>query len=136
MIDGPLPPATDGPYRRDDEVPGCVFCDVDRLPEFEEWPGMGDYGIYRVFVPLSPVVPGHLLVVPATHVADARENPSVTAGSMYVAARVAALRYESANIITSIGTPATQSVMHLHLHLVPRTEGDGLHLPWTGQARA
>jgi diadenosine tetraphosphate (Ap4A) HIT family hydrolase len=38
-----------------------------------------------------------------------------------------------ANIITSIGPAASQTVMHTHLHIVPRTEGDGLHLPWTGQ---
>lgn len=34
------------------------------------------------------------------------------------------------NLITSRGAAATQSVFHLHLHLVPRTEGDGLALPW------
>jgi histidine triad (HIT) family protein len=38
-----------------------------------------------------------------------------------------------ANIITSIGRVATQSVFHLHVHIVPRHEGDGLCLPWTGQ---
>jgi hypothetical protein len=38
------------------------------------------------------------------------------------------------NLIASRGPAATQTVPHLHLHLVPRLEGDGLPLPWTGQA--
>jgi histidine triad (HIT) family protein len=37
------------------------------------------------------------------------------------------------NFITSAGKAATQSVMHLHIHIVPRQEGDGLLLPWSGQ---
>jgi diadenosine tetraphosphate (Ap4A) HIT family hydrolase len=34
------------------------------------------------------------------------------------------------NIITSIGKAATQSIKHLHVHLVPRTEDDKLMVPW------
>lgn len=49
------------------------------------------------------------------------------------AAMHAAARYESYNLITSCGEAATQSVRHLHWHVVPRRIGDGLHLPWTGQ---
>ena len=40
------------------------------------------------------------------------------------------------NLITSIGPAATQTVPHLHLHLVPRRPGDGLPLPWTPQHSA
>jgi histidine triad (HIT) family protein len=35
------------------------------------------------------------------------------------------------NIITSMGEYATQTVFHLHVHIVPRRLNDGLHLPWT-----
>ena len=35
------------------------------------------------------------------------------------------------NVITSAGRAATQTVMHLHFHLVPREPGDGLMLPWS-----
>lgn len=90
-------------------------------------------GVYGVFEPLNPVTPGHLLVVPETHVEHAAADPTVAAGCMEVAATIAA-RHGSANVITSIGAPATQTVRHLHLHVVPRAAGDGLHLPWTGQA--
>jgi histidine triad (HIT) family protein len=38
-----------------------------------------------------------------------------------------------ANLITSVGSAATQTVFHLHVHVVPRRAGDGLALPWTSQ---
>jgi hypothetical protein len=38
------------------------------------------------------------------------------------------------NLITSAGTDATQSVFHLHVHLVPRRPNDGLKLPWSEKA--
>ena len=41
----------------------------------------------------------------------------------------------SCNLITSVGAAATQTVKHLHIHIVPRHEGDGLHLPWTEQKK-
>jgi hypothetical protein len=42
---------------------------------------------------------------------------------------------ESFNLITSVGAAATQTVRHLHIHLIPRREGDALALPWTGQQK-
>lgn len=78
-------------------------------------------------VPLGPVVDGHLIVIPVQHVRDAAEDPSVTAEVMRRAAEIVPY---PANIITSLGREATQSVFHLHAHIVPRAENDGLALPW------
>lgn len=111
--------------------PDCVFCDEDKIVSPVEILCGADGSCHRVFEPLNPVVPGHLLVVPHCHVQDATEEPLVTAMAAGVAARVAQ-RYKAANIITSIGAPATQSIMHLHLHVVPREEKDYLYLPWDG----
>lgn len=80
------------------------------------------------FVPLNPVTPGHLLVIPRRHVADVTTDPRVSGLVMSAAAELAT---PPCNLITSAGTEATQSVFHLHVHIVPRTAGDGLHLPWT-----
>ncbi|MGP4115429.1 HIT family protein [Streptomyces sp. 4N509B] len=80
-------------------------------------------------VPLHPVTPGHLLVIPHAHVVDFTENPEVSAAAMRRAAELAAGAGPS-NLITSRGREATQTVFHLHLHLVPRSTGDGLALPW------
>jgi histidine triad (HIT) family protein len=82
-------------------------------------------------VPLNPVTEGHLLVLPRQHVMDALEDPQVTAAVM---ARAAEWAPWPCNIITSAGPAATQTVFHLHVHIVPRSEGDGLALPWTAQS--
>lgn len=119
-------------------APDCVFCDVDRIDKdgwFEFWPGGGG----MAFTPLNPVTPGHILVVPRQHVADALEDPDVTAETMRQAANYARRaraggRWSAFNIITSAGHDATQTVMHLHLHVVPRRPGDGLRLPWSPDA--
>jgi histidine triad (HIT) family protein len=111
-------------------VANCVFCRivagaepatiVRRTPEM------------LTIVPLNPVVPGHLLILPTVHVEDFTTRPSVSAAVMHEAANVAvAWALGSCNLITSKGHAATQSMFHLHVHLVPRVEGDGLMLPWT-----
>jgi histidine triad (HIT) family protein len=83
------------------------------------------------FHPLHPVTPGHTLVVPTVHVRDAAEDPRVTAATMREAAILAPLITRGQfNLITSAGALATQTVFHLHIHIVPRAAGDGLALPW------
>lgn len=86
--------------------------------------------------PLDPVVPGHRIVIPRDHVQDFAESPFITSEVMRYAARRAKQLGGDFNLITSKGPAATQSVFHLHVHLVPRREDDGLHLPWTGQKKA
>jgi histidine triad (HIT) family protein len=83
-----------------------------------------------LFEPLHPVTAGHTLVVPKVHVTDATKDAAVTAAAMIVAARHART-LDACNIITSVGAAATQTVFHLHLHVIPRREGDGLLLPWS-----
>ena len=112
-------------------APGCPFCERIAAEQYDEEPRRGCY----IFEPLNPVVPGHLLVVPGEHVRDAAVAPATASAVMFEAAsKVQRLGIE-ANIITSVGPLATQTVMHLHLHIVPRHENDGLRLPWTGQGR-
>lgn len=107
----------------------CVFCQRIAAGEYDH------EDISSVaFEPLNPVTPGHLLVVPKRHVADAVERPLVTADTMDFAAHLAS-SVGPCNLITSVGPEATQSVFHLHIHIVPRRAGDGLALPWTGQKR-
>jgi histidine triad (HIT) family protein len=82
------------------------------------------------FVPFGPHVPGHVLFVPTRHLPDATVDPD-TAGEVFAAAaRYVAARGLQANILTSVGEAATQSVPHLHVHVVPRNERDGLPARW------
>lgn len=111
--------------------PDCVFCAIvaGEAPAtiVREWDDT------VAILPRGGCTEGHVLVLPRVHVADAGVDPEVTARTMARAAELMA-EHENANIITSRGAEATQTVYHLHVHVVPRVEGDGLALPWTGQS--
>lgn len=121
--------------------PDCPFCEIlaGRAPAHFLATGISSIAIE----PLEPVTPGHFIVIPWRHVTDAMDKPTVTAKTMSDAAQWTKmfarrdLRYASVNFITSVGVPATQSVFHLHIHVVPRAENDGLALPWhSGKTKA
>lgn len=107
----------------------CVFCDIvagDELASIErEWDDA------LAIVPLNPVTDGHVLIIPKKHVADALIDPPTTAMVAERTAEFAGDHYYDCNLITSCGEIATQTVFHLHFHVVPRREADGLPLPWT-----
>lgn len=105
---------------------GCPFCDYDDPGRIIE-ESLTSY----VIRPLNPVTEGHVLVIPHEHVEHFTVRPDVTAAVMGHAARYARLTYGDCNLITSRGAAATQTVRHLHVHLVPRADGDGLRLPWS-----
>lgn len=92
------------------------------------------YGVKR-FEPLNPVTPGHMLFVPFAHFVKA-EKGNLAAADAFIAAigyaREAGI--EDYNLIQSNGAPATQTVPHVHVHLVPRFDGDDLALPWDNNA--
>lgn len=108
----------------------CVFCDRISKGEYN-WE---DYNCVA-FTPLNPVTFGHTLIVPKRHVPHFVWDMATSADAMRAACYLAdcGMYGRDFNLITSKGPAATQTIEHLHLHLVPRFEGDGLHLPWTGQ---
>jgi histidine triad (HIT) family protein len=104
---------------------GCVFCDIikGKAPAtvVAETPSS------ITIVPLNPVTEGHLLVIPKIHAAYIWELPGWRL--LYDIGEQAKQAYPC-NIIQSNGTEATQTVFHVHFHIVPRRKGDGLNLPW------
>ncbi|GAB1340862.1 HIT family protein [Streptomyces sp. E-15] len=112
----------------------CVFCLIaaGEAPAVivREWPDA-----LAVRPRSGGVTAGHVFVLPRVHVEDAGTDPDVTAAVMHRAAELMA-EHPAANIITSKGEAATQSVYHLHVHVVPRQADDGLPLPWTPQHAA
>jgi histidine triad (HIT) family protein len=111
--------------------PPCPFCEIAAGRAFGEI--VHEWDDTFAIHPLNPVVDGHTLVIPKQHVPDFAADPEVSARAMQCAAELAPLVFPENpdwNLITSKGRPATQSVFHLHLHLVPRAENDGLALPW------
>lgn len=107
----------------------CVFCRIVAGEAPAEIVTRWDDAI--AFRPLGPVTDGHTLVVPIKHVENYATDPEVTAATMRRAAELAPHIHRQSNLITSAGPWATQTVFHLHVHIVPRRPNDGLHLPWT-----
>lgn len=109
----------------------CVFCEIiaGRAPAtvVRAWPDT------IAIHPRHPVTPGHVLVIPRAHVPDAATDHLITGTTTARASEIGAALTAPHNLITSIGSEATQTVFHLHVHVVPRHTGDGLPLPWTPQ---
>lgn len=105
----------------------CVFCGIVAGTEPAEL--IREWTDAIAFTPINPVVEGHSLVAPRQHVRDATSIPTVTAAVMRCAAELASC-YSASNILASSGAAATQSVFHLHIHVIPRVFGDQLMVPW------
>ena len=111
----------------------CIFCEIlsGQAP--------GNF-IHRdevcaAFLDIHPVNPGHVLIVPIIHAATLADLDETTAGRMMhlaqlvdVALRSSGIQCEGVNLLLADGQSAGQSVMHIHLHVVPRFSGDGHHL--------
>ena len=109
----------------------CVFCAIVageapaiRIHETDDLLAILD---------IRPFTRGHTLVFPKRHVVDLTDTPSSTVAAMAVlgqriakAARVSGLHADGNNIAINDGNAAFQSVFHIHLHVVPRHNGDKL----------
>lgn len=111
----------------------CVFCEItsnDPKDQIITTIKSGNSTI-GVFEPLNPCVDGHLLFVPNEHVENSSCGPSVTGDTVAALATYATLNdIKDYNIIVNCGKEASQSVGHLHVHLVPRNASDDVQLPW------
>ena len=106
----------------------CLFCDIVAgvvaghvVLETEDMVG---------FLDIRPVFKGHTLLVPRRHVitlpdlpADLRD-PFLGVGQRLATAMVDGLGAQGSFV--AMNNTVSQSVAHLHLHVVPRTKGDGL----------
>ena len=88
------------------------------------------------FFPTEPATLGHTLLVPRAHVRDiwaVSEDLASELGRWTVTLAGAvkrAMNPDGLNVIQSNGAAATQSVMHLHVHVVPRWENDQVGRIW------
>ena len=112
----------------------CIFCKIAN----GEIPSNTIYedDNFRVILDNGPATKGHALVLPKQHYENLFELPEdVAAGAMKVAKNVAAtmkekLSCDGLNLIQNNGECAGQSVMHFHLHVIPRYRNDGQHMLW------
>ena len=88
------------------------------------------------FFPTEPATLGHLLLIPQRHVPDLwhlrhEEASQLSRAALYLASAIRhAFSPEGLNVIQSNGQAATQSVLHLHIHIVPRWTGDAMGPIW------
>jgi histidine triad (HIT) family protein len=118
----------DGGCQPGDVPVSCLFC---RIVAGEEPAHVVlDEGDVLGFLDVRPVFEGHVLLVPRTHRDDLADvEPAELAALVAAAQRVAAAQEAalgSGGAWVSINHRVSQSVPHLHVHVVPRTKGDGL----------
>jgi histidine triad (HIT) family protein len=77
-----------------------------------------------------PLFPGHVLVVPRPHVASLEALPEELVGPLFSTTRWVALAVEAVmgaqGAFVGLNNKVSQSVPHVHVHVVPRSKGDGL----------
>ncbi|MEO1655693.1 MAG: HIT family protein [Bacteroidota bacterium] len=103
----------------------CVFCKESiKNSIFAESPN------YRAIYNIAPILPGHSLIIPKKHFQRIEEIPDPLLGEMMLFSRQTWKRLQKAfgadafNWILQDGKEAGQTVMHLHLHLIPRKDQD------------
>jgi len=120
-------------------VAGCTFCAIvaGELPAFV----VLDDPVALAFLDVRPVFPGHVLVVPRAHVETLTDLPAAEVGPYFEGVQrvTAAVRVAmgAQGTFVAVNNTVSQSVPHLHTHVVPRTKGDGLKgffWPRTGYA--
>ena len=88
------------------------------------------------FMDLGAVNPGHVLVVAKPHVENILALDDALAARVFqTTARVAravqrAFGPPGISVYQANGAPAGQTMMHFHIHVVPRWPGDGMNLVW------
>src|SRR5438034_3333800 len=106
----------------------CVFCSIARGQTSASV--VVREGGFFAFLDARPVFKGHVLVVPVDHTPDIAALPEPDVGPLFSLARRIATAIEtglgSQGAFLCVNNKVSQSVPHLHVHVVPRTKGDGL----------
>ncbi|MEV0002371.1 HIT family protein [Micromonospora sp. NPDC050980] len=107
---------------------GCVFCGIiaNGVPSFT----VTDEPDGVAFLDTRPVFKGHVLVVPRSHVETLAALPADALPGYFRLVQRIAVAVQSGlgagGTFVAMNNTVSQSVPHLHTHVVPRTKGDGL----------
>ena len=112
----------------------CIFCGIvagtipaKKVMENDEC---------LAFLDIFPANRGHPLVIPKMHVDDIHQADSATYAEVASMAKEVAdllqrkLASEGTSVFQMSREAGWQTVFHLHMHVIPRWESDGLHKPW------
>ena len=112
----------------------CIFCRIAN----GEIPSNTVYedAYFRAILDLSPATKGHTLILPKDHFDDLFYADEATMERLLKTAQkigagmMKSLHCDGINVVQNNGAVAGQTVRHLHVHLIPRYEGDGQIVTW------
>jgi histidine triad (HIT) family protein len=106
----------------------CTFCQIIRVEEkaslvFED-------SVSLAFLDRRPLFPGHCLLVPKQHYETLADLPASLVGPLFQNAQLLERAIEEGlaadGTFIALNNRVSQSVPHVHIHIVPRHRGDGL----------
>ena len=105
----------------------CAFCkivrDDDGLRVYEDQQTLA-------FLDHRPLFPGHCLLIPKAHLETITDLPQSLLGPLFATVRMLSAAVEEGmraeGTFIAANNRVSQSVPHFHVHIVPRTKGDGL----------
>jgi len=106
----------------------CLFCKIilGKIPAHRVY----EDGETFAFLDINPLFPGHVLVAPKQHFATLSDVPAEYLEPLFRSAQLLAKAVEAAveaeGTLVVINNRVSQTVPHLHIHVIPRRRGDGL----------
>jgi len=112
----------------------CIFCKLanGQIPTNTVYEDED----FRAILDMGPATKGHTLIIPKEHADNLYELPDDTAGKAMKLAKklgermVERLEADGLNIVQNNGETAGQTVMHFHIHVIPRYKDDGQKIGW------
>ena len=106
----------------------CLFCQIAAKRRAAAVVFEDDDSL--VFLDHRPLFPGHCLLIPKTHVETLADLPLAQVGPLFTVAQRVARAMEDGlaaeGSFVAVNNRVSQSVAHLHIHVVPRRKKDGL----------
>jgi len=109
----------------------CIFCKIiaGEIPSYKIYEDEHSFA----FLDIAKDFEGHTLVIPKKHYENLFDCPKeeleyVIKAVQKIANHYKVKGYDGINILNANGKSAEQSVSHLHFHIIPRKNNDGLHI--------
>ncbi|MDF2543881.1 MAG: family hydrolase [Herbinix sp.] len=108
----------------------CIFCGIihNKIPSMKIYEDEFTYA----FLDIAMDVDGHTIVVPKRHTVNILDCDNETLGHLMNTVKLISnyyvdkCGYSGVNLLNASGTSAQQSISHFHIHIIPRTEDDGV----------
>lgn len=112
----------------------CIFCKLanGKIPTNSIYEDEN----FNVIMDVNPASKGHCIILPKTHAENLMEFPEEYCEKIMSVAKkcskvlMEVLHCDGINVLQNNGEAAGQTVFHLHVHLIPRYEGDQVHIKW------